>query len=260
MVFLALIGILLGLLVIRHYTWHSLPWPEGAVRPSRYQGHRGYWKEGAQENTLASFAAAKQRGLDMIEMDIRLSQDQIPIVFHDSDLKRLAGVAKEVHQCTAVELFRWAQAPTLEQVLLSSQVPSKLNIELKTSSITDGTLEEKVAELIQRHKAEGRVLFSSFNPLSLWRLSRHLPEVPRALLASREKEPGNHIYLRRLWLAPYVRIHALHLDYHDVRVEDLRRWKKRKIPVALWTVNGKDMAEAYLQAGAFSIITDTLVD
>ncbi|WP_415063801.1 glycerophosphodiester phosphodiesterase [Bdellovibrio sp.] len=260
MIFLALIGILLGLLVIRHFTWRSHPWPEGAVRPPSYQGHRGYWKEGAQENTLTSFVAAKRRGLEMVEMDVRLSRDQIPVVFHDADLKRLAGSAKEVHECTAAELFQWAQAPTLEAVLLSSQVPAKLNIELKTSSLVDGNLERKVTELIKHHKAEGRILFSSFNPLSLWRLSRYLPEVPRALLASQEKEPGNHIYLRRLWLAPYVRIHALHLDYHDVSVQDLQRWKKRKIPVALWTVNEKEIAEAYLQAGAFSIITDTLVD
>lgn len=244
--------------IFRHYTWSTLPWPTNGIKPPPYQGHRGYWKEGAQENTIESFEAAAYRGLPMVEMDVRLSRDRIPVVFHDSDLKRLAGLEKNVETCLARDLREWAKAPTLEEVLLSAAVPKYLNIELKTSSVFSGVLEEKVAELINKYQAQDRVLFSSFNPLALWRLSHYLPEVPRALLATEEKEPGNRIYLRRLWLAPYVRIHALHLDYHYVDIEQLQRWKRRNIPVALWTLNEKNKAEAYLEAGALSIITDTL--
>ncbi|WP_373997582.1 glycerophosphodiester phosphodiesterase [Bdellovibrio bacteriovorus] len=251
--------LLLGLfLFIKHFTWKALPWPEGAVKPPPYQGHRGYWKGGAQENTLASFEAAKRRGLMMIELDIRLSGDGVPVVFHDTDLKRLKEIEKIVLHMTATELRAEAGAPSLEEVFRSELIPSFINIELKTSAMWDGTLERAVADLIKKYKMEKRVLFSSFNPLSLWRLSRLLPQVPRALLATQEEEPENKIYLKHLWLAPYVRIHALHLDYHYVSVEDLKRWQKRKVPVALWTVNDKEKAEAYLKAGALSIISDTL--
>jgi len=250
--------LLLVALVHRHRTWRPLPWPTKGVQPPRYQGHRGYWMEGAQENTLESFIAAKNRGLQMVEMDVRLSKDQIPVVFHDADLKRLSGLDKKVEDCLASELREWAKAPALEEVLLSPLMPAYFNIELKSSSALDGTLEKQVVSLIQKHKAQERILFSSFNPLSLWRLSRHLPEVPRALLASEEKEPGNRIYLRRLWLAPYVNVHALHLDHHYVDISRLQYWRRRGVPVALWTVNEAEKAELCLQAGAFSIISDTL--
>ncbi|MEK2645676.1 glycerophosphodiester phosphodiesterase [Bdellovibrio sp. BCCA] len=258
MLFLFVVLIMAAFLIYRHFTWRSLPWPQGALMPPSYQGHRGYWKGGAQENTMASFEAAKARGLKMVEMDVRLSKDLVPVVFHDADLKRLAGRGKFVSECTAAELRVWAQAPTLEEVLLSTDIPKYLNVELKTNSVFDGRLEEKVSAVIKKHEAEKRILFSSFNPLSLWRLSRHLPQVPRALLATLEEEPENKIYLRQMWLAPYVKVHVLHLDYHYVDIKSLQKWKSRKIPVSLWTVNDADLAKQYLEAGALSIISDSL--
>lgn len=258
MYFLAALCVLVVVLTYRHFSWKALPWPKKALQPPSYQGHRGYWQGGAQENTMASFQAAAVRGLQMIELDVRLTKDQIPVVFHDEDLKRLAGSEKTVSELTAEELKKQAGACTLEEVILAPDVPRFLNIELKTNKIFDEVLEAKVAELIRQHRCEDRVLFSSFNPLSLRKLSRLIPEVPRALLASQEAEPENKIYLRQMWLAPYARVHLLHLDHNYVDVSVLTRWNKRRIPVALWTVNDSSKAEMFLKAGALSIITDCL--
>ncbi|KHD89652.1 MAG: hypothetical protein OM95_02725 [Bdellovibrio sp. ArHS] len=258
MVLFFLVAAVLAFVVYKHFTWQAQPWPAEALHPPAYQGHRGYWQGGAQENTLSSFAAAKTRGLAMIELDVRLSGDGIPVVFHDTDLKRLRGLEKSVLDMTAAELRMLVEAPSLEEVLQSKLVPELINIELKTSAVWDGVLERAVAALVKKHGKEKQVLFSSFNPLSVWRLSRLLPQVPRALLATKEDEPDNKIYLKHLWLAPYVRVHALHLDHHYVTVEDVKAWRKRQVPVALWTVNEKEKAEAYLRAGALSIISDTL--
>lgn len=245
-------------LIYRHVTWKALPWPRGALTPSKFQGHRGYWVEGLPENTLPAFEESTRRGFSMVEMDVRISKDNIPVVFHDSTLKRMANLDRVVSQCTFSELKDWVHISTLEEILSSSLIPMSLNIELKTSSILEGRLEQQVSSLIKKYKAENRVLFSSFNPLSLRRMSRLLPDVPRALLASQERIPDNKIYLRQMWFAPYIKIHALHLDHNYVSFYDLRKWKKRQIPVALWTVNDRAKAEAYLQAGAISIISDSL--
>lgn len=258
MFLLVVILLIAGFLIYRHYTWKALPWPAQALIPPDFQGHRGYWKEGAQENTMASFKAAAARGLQMIEMDVRLSRDGIPVIFHDVDLKRLAHRSRRVEECTAQELQSWAQAPSLEEVLSSREIPQNLNIELKTSAAFDGRLEKAVAALILKYKAERRIVFSSFNPMSLYRLSRLLPDVPRALLVTWDDDPENKFYLRKMWFAPYMRLHALHLDHHYVTPQDVQKWKRRKVPVALWTVNEREKAEAYLQAGALSIITDEL--
>lgn len=246
-------------LVVRHKTWKPQDWPSQGLRPPLIQGHRGYWKEGMQENSMAAFRAAQGRGLRMIEFDVRLSQDGIPVVFHDETLDRIVQNPKQVLEFTAAELKQLAQVPSLEDVLIATDIPQLLNVELKTKAAFDGRLEEQVAKLVRKHRAENRVLFSSFNPLSIRRLSKLLPEVPRALLASRETDPANKIYLKKLWLAPYIGAHLLHLDKSYWTAEEVQAYKKRGIPVALWTVNDRELADKYLQAGAISIISDTLV-
>ncbi|MDG0816367.1 glycerophosphodiester phosphodiesterase [Bdellovibrio svalbardensis] len=258
-ILLGVVASILFFAVYRHFTWRAQVWPTGAMAPVKYQGHRGYWKAGVQENTLASFKAAKERGLEMVEMDVRLSKDQVVVVFHDDDLKRLAHQQKAVSEMTADELARAAQVCTLEDVLISKEIPQLLNIELKTNRVRDGVLEEAVAKVVRKHQAEKRILFSSFNPLCIYRLGRILPEVPRALLASKENDPTNKFYLKHMWFAPYIGANLLHLDYKYVSLSDLAKWKKRGVPVAFWTVNDAQKARELLDHGAVSIITDTLI-
>lgn len=256
---LILIALFLAVLIYRHKTWKALPWPSTALRPPAFQAHRGYWQAGAQENTLTAFAAAKAQGFEMFELDVRLSAGGIPVVFHDADLLRLGGKRQDLVAATSLEnLKSWAQVCTLEEVLTSSDVPRFINIELKTNQIWNGDLEKSVAALIRKHSCESRVIFSSFNPLSLWRMKQRLPSVPRALLATQENDPENKVYLRQMWLAPYIGVHALHLDQNYVTPEDVQRWQKRHVPVALWTVNDPEQARQYLQAGALSIISDSV--
>lgn len=256
---LLVLSILVIALVYRHKTWRALPWPQGSLRLPKYQAHRGYWIEGQQENTMKSFIAAAEQEFQMVELDVCLSKDLVPVVFHDSDLKRLGNRSRKVADCTAHELKQWVDAPTLEEVLAAKDLPPFFNIELKSSFSLQGTLENQVALLVKKHQAEPRVLFSSFSPLCVWRLRRLLPQVPRALLATEEREPGNYFYLRNLWLAPYIGVHALHLDHHYISEEDLRVWQQRDVPVALWTVNDSRKALDFLSAGAVSIITDSIV-
>ncbi|MNL29700.1 cytoplasmic glycerophosphodiester phosphodiesterase [compost metagenome] len=189
---------------------------------------------------------------------MRLSKDLVPVVFHDDDLKRIVTREEKVAELTAAELKQYAKAPSLEDVLTSADLQIQFNIELKTDKAFDGTLEEKITEVVHRTRTEKRILFSSFNPLALYRLSKLLPNIPRALLATQEKHERNKVYLRRLWLAPFVNIHLLHLDSQFVTAEEVVKWKKRGVPVALWTVNDSTKAKEYLDAGALSIISDEL--
>lgn len=252
---LILVGVFL---LYRHKTWRASPWPEQGILPAIVQAHRGYWVTGLQENTLDAFREARRRGYRMFEMDVHLSADGIPVVFHDKNLQRFGGRPDLVKNTTAADLQRWAGAPTLEAVLTDRDVPEHINIEIKSDAVFDGALELAVAALVRRLGCEGRVMFSSFNPVSVWRLKKLLPEVPRALLATREKDPANRIYLRRLWLAPYVGVHSLNLDAGYVTPEEVVSLRKRGIPVSLWTVNDTERARAYLQAGALSVISDSV--
>jgi len=52
--------------------------------------HRG-WSAAFPENTLTAYRNALEAGADLVEMDLRLTADGVPVISHDPDLKRLAG-------------------------------------------------------------------------------------------------------------------------------------------------------------------------
>ncbi len=65
--------------------------------------HRG-WHKTHVENTLEAFRAAYGAGCHMVEFDVQLSRDGVPVVFHDDDCQRLAGRRENVYDLTWEEL------------------------------------------------------------------------------------------------------------------------------------------------------------
>ena len=57
----------------------------------RVAAHRGA-NEFAPENTLAAFRKAVELGVDLIEIDVRKTKDNVNIIMHDSTLKRTTGL------------------------------------------------------------------------------------------------------------------------------------------------------------------------
>lgn len=67
--------------------------------------HRGNAAE-FPENTLASLQSALSLGVRFIEFDVHLSADRIPMVMHDANLTRCAGVNRDALAMSAQELKR----------------------------------------------------------------------------------------------------------------------------------------------------------
>lgn len=65
--------------------------------------HRGY-AAAYPENTLIALDAARQAGAKYIEVDIQLSADGIPVLFHDRDLQRLCQQTGAIHDYTFSQL------------------------------------------------------------------------------------------------------------------------------------------------------------
>jgi glycerophosphoryl diester phosphodiesterase/predicted MFS family arabinose efflux permease len=251
---LLLAGVLWFLGVI--FYWQPLSWPRFALKLPMWQAHRGYCRTGAQENTLAAFRLAHANGAPMVELDTHLSKDGIAVVVHDLDLKRIAGLDLAVDSLTAVELNVRAQVPTLLSVLTDSNVPSRVNIEIKSPEFRDDRLERAVSDAVLKAGAQDRVIFSSFNPFSLRKMAKLLPNVPRALLVTEEKEPKNKLHLRKMWLASLARPHVVNLDQEMCSARRMNALNERGVPFAVWTVNNPERAKELWRAGAQSIITD----
>lgn len=236
--------------------WECLPWPEGVDPLPKAQCHRGLYGGSIQENTLEAFRAAAKAGAQMVELDVRLSVDGVPVVVHDADTKRISGKSLVVKKTTAAQLKTEANVPSLKEVLEDEKCKSlRINVELKSNSAKSDGLEKAVAAVVRSTNSEWRVIFSSFNPLCLRRLAKLLPSVPRALLATEKKEEKNAIYLRKMWLACVARPHMLNIDQDSVTEKKAKAWKSRSVPFAVWTVDDQQKAKMFLELGAESIIS-----
>ena len=58
------------------------------------EGHRGYAAK-YPENTLASYRAAMELGVDAIEFDVWLTADGVPVLIHDGNTARVTVGATE---------------------------------------------------------------------------------------------------------------------------------------------------------------------
>ena len=112
--------------------------------------HRGYPAR-FPENTLEGLAAALETGVRFLEFDVQLSGDGIPVLLHDPDLLRTAGVEVRVFDQPLKHLRRYPvgeparfgdryrdeRLPTLaEALLLLSAVPGvQAFVEVKRHSL-----------------------------------------------------------------------------------------------------------------------------
>jgi glycerophosphoryl diester phosphodiesterase len=149
--------------------------------------HRGICSK-APENTLASFErAAVTEGVDMIELDVRLSKDEEVIVLHDRTLQRTSvgnGPARnysmeEISHFDAGSwfhpMFSGQRIPTLYEVLQKVGNRLWVDVEIKSDWLHQeppGLLEERVLDVVSRCGLNDRVLFSSFNHQLLANIKR----------------------------------------------------------------------------------------
>ncbi len=149
------------------------------------------------ENSPAAIRAAVAAGYG-IEVDLQLSADGTPMVFHDETLDRLTAEHGPLSARPAADLTCIALTdaddpiPTLAQILtlVAGQVP--LLIEIKDQSLTlsetDGRLEAATAALLSTY--DGPVAVMSFNPHSVVHMARLAPTIPRGIVTS-AYDPGN---------------------------------------------------------------------
>ena len=137
-------------------------------------GHRGV-KNLKPENTLESITAAFDLGLECVEIDVKISKDNIPILFHDDTLDRTTDgtglvcdfTFDQINQLDAGYFFYNSQTnikvPKLSAVLdLIKKKQKCLNIELKPNKNYEEINVKKILQEIDKISYD-RIYFSSFD-------------------------------------------------------------------------------------------------
>ncbi|WP_181803950.1 glycerophosphodiester phosphodiesterase [Streptomyces shenzhenensis] len=193
-------------------------------------GHRGVM--GVEpENTLRSFVAAQQAGLDLIELDLHLSKDGALVVMHDAEVDRTTDgtgpiAEKTLEELRALDAGRGERVPVFEEVLEAVRAP--LQAEIK-----DVAAARALAEVMQRRDLVSRVEVSSFHDEAVAEIARLVPGVRTALIASRY---GTDVVER----AREAGAATLCLNIRRLTLEVVEHARKADLRVIGWVVNTQD--------------------
>ena len=169
--------------------------------------HRGLHGKHAPENSLPAFRKAKAAGFGA-ELDVRITTDLIPVVFHDADLLRMCGTDQRIEDTAYADLCKLRLSrseegiPTLEATL-NALSPSPVMIEVKPpkQKVQAKALGKAVAGAVRSYP--GSILLVSFSPRILRMLKKLAPHTPRGQLVARGK--GMALYLA---LCPFIHLYA----------------------------------------------------
>jgi glycerophosphoryl diester phosphodiesterase len=211
--------------------------------------HRGLWDAAIPENSVAAFRAAAAAGVG-VELDVRLSFDGHPVVFHDAGLQRMCNHRERIDRVAIADLERWPLAdgsaiPTLDAVLdIMAGLP--VLIEIKVDGLA-GEIAERVAEVIADRN--GPMAVMSFDEPVVARLCRLVTDRPIGLLCIADNQVEEDL------IAKAATARALGCDYvapHHSVLEPVAS-ASGGLPLVTWTIRTEDELQLARDYGAAPI-------
>ena len=244
---------------------------QGGLRIIAHRGGAGM----GPENTLEAFRRSLAAGANALEMDLRLTRDQVPVILHDASLDRTTNGHGPVGQLTLAQVksldagFSWSldgqhypyrnrgiKVPTLAEVLTAFP-RTPLEVEIKENRPEICT---SLCRMITAHQATKNVLIASFHTRVLARMRRVCPQVATSA--------GPSEALRFYWFGKLGLTSLLSPDMQALQVP--LRYKRRPVitrrlvaaahrrnlRVEVWTVNDRQTLLQLTDLGVDGVLTD----
>jgi len=222
-------------------------------------GHRGA-SAVAPENTMAAFREAIAVGADGIEFDVRLTRDGVPVIIHDSTLRRTAQLPHRIADLTWSELQGVDQTvPGLDELLtLFESNQLLMYLEIKCDSPSERIpLAEACCQQIDQHSAKERVIVGSFD-LPVLKFVRDIdPEIRTAASFELALSTASPLSDQRILdEAASVEASALALHHRLARKRLVEKAKLTHMWIAVWTVDDPVWIERARDLGIDALITN----
>ena len=209
--------------------------------------HRG----GAElffENTLTAFRNAEKLGVDAIECDVHLTRDGKLVIMHDPDLKRVAGIEKNISDLTleeikGIRLNGGETIPTLQEVI--DELKITLVVEIKASE----TVVEIVKLLQSNPELLKRIIIICFDHRAILALKKLIPNLETgALLAGLPVDPVS--------IAVACKSDTLSMYYEGLDRDFIDQCHAGGIKISVWTPNTADEIKKLIDLGVDAIASD----
>ena len=178
----------------------------------------------------------------MLELDVHLTKDSVPVVIHDDTLERTTGVTGRVGEKTLSEMrsmnaaaktadHPFERIPTLEEVVNEYHSKVGLMVEIKHSSSFHENIEQKVISIIETSHAVNDCEIISFDSDCIRRVKAIRGDISTGIIFM-----GKISEFTRL--AKEIGCSALHPNYEYITTEDMLQARKTtNLEVYSWTVN-----------------------
>jgi len=223
--------------------------------------HRGF-SGNYPENTMLAFRKAIEAGADGIELDIHESRDGQLVIIHDENLVRTTGIDGIVSDFTLAELTK-TRASRTKSDAFDTPIPSFeefcdfassgsfiTNVEIKTNNQWYQDIERKAVDMIRAFGLQDRIIFSSFNWISVMRAKQLAPEIPCGFLYD-----GN----KHLHLAPQTKdagIQFMHPDFALLDDDIVAECRENGIGLNVWTINEESQMRRLIDWDVNAAITN----
>ena len=229
------------------------------IRKMDITAHRGASVK-YPENTLSAFVGAKKLGADWIELDVQQTKDKQIVVSHDTNLKRVTGVNKDIIDMDYSEIkkldagsffdkkFKNEKIPLLSEVLeFAKKNNIRLNIELKpTGKETD--FEKQVVDLIKEYQFENRCIVTS----QMYNVLKNTKNVDKNIKTVYVMS----IAIGNITDAKYA--DAFSVEASNVNPDLVNKVHNEGKELLAWTVNTEESINKMIDMNVDNIITDNI--
>lgn len=226
--------------------------------------HRGLYNNeaGIPENSMMAFQRALEKGYG-IEIDVRLTRDRVPIIFHDGSLRRMCGDDRQPEMLTLKEIKNLRllnteeKIPTLEEFLELVQDKTNVLVEFKTwlPGGDVSTLCLTVMDMMDRFSCQYIIESFDYSVLEWFRTYR--PQIMRGQLSmgfqcyvpALGKTVAKMIPLHRRLMISWLlynylgRPHFISYRYQDAKLA-FGVCRKMGAMTSAWTVDRKETVQA----------------
>jgi glycerophosphoryl diester phosphodiesterase len=239
-------------------------------------GHRGA-RARRPENTLPAFRYAIAEGVDVLELDVAVTKDNVPVVSHDPHLNPaicsgpVPGIA--IHSLTFAELKEYdcgakqnpafstqlpvpgTRVPALDEVFslgrgnnVQFNVETKIFADHPELTPAPEAFTQLILNAIRKHGIADRVILQSFDPRTLRVMKKLNPSIRRSALFETGRDwPEAAKEFEATILSP---------EFHLVTPERVKQAHNAGLQVVPWTVNKPETWQRLVDAKVDAIISD----
>ena len=212
-------------------------------------GHRGA-RGLAPENTIAGLQKGLEHKVDVLEFDVRVTKDSIPILHHDAAMRGASGDKMTIHRHAFEELKQhFPDLATLQQALDLIDARVTVYIEVKKGESTQPVVEQIKEYLKSGMYSAEDLRLASKSQKTLCELHKALPEIEKVVI-----EPWSGVRAHR---------RAKQVDAKIVAMNQLWLWwgfirgfKNSGTQLYAYTLNDPKKARRWSRWGLTGVITD----